>query len=92
MYDKIFNDCFLILAELLLKGPFITGAYYKNPDSKEKFHNGWLTTGDIASIDAEGYRTDIVRNLFSVNHIPTHTHTHTHTHIRTHAQCLHHSI
>lgn len=40
--------------ELLIRGPFITGAYYKNPDAQKKFHNGWLTTGDIASIEPGG--------------------------------------
>lgn len=40
--------------ELLLRGPWIAGGYY-GIDSKKYFHNGWLKTGDIVSIDPEGY-------------------------------------
>ena len=29
--------------------------YYEDPTGAEKFHDGWLRTGDIASIDASGY-------------------------------------
>ena len=43
--------------ELLARGPWITGDYYKLPeeDREGRFYEGWLVTGDIASIDAEGY-------------------------------------
>lgn len=40
--------------ELLVKGPWICGAYFKNRGA-DKFHHGWLATGDIASLDEEGY-------------------------------------
>jgi len=53
-FDKTLPNDGEAQGELLLKGPWITGAYYKNPDTKDKFHKGWLTTGDIASIDTEG--------------------------------------
>jgi fatty-acyl-CoA synthase len=39
--------------ELEVRGPTIASAYYRG-DDPEKFDNGWLRTGDIASIDARG--------------------------------------
>jgi fatty-acyl-CoA synthase len=39
--------------ELEVRGPWIAAAYYES-DDPEKFDNGWLRTGDIASIDARG--------------------------------------
>mmetsp|Transcript_3770 Transcript_3770/g.9481 ORF Transcript_3770/g.9481 Transcript_3770/m.9481 type:complete len:326 (-) Transcript_3770:229-1206(-) len=54
-FDKELPQDGVAQGELLMRGPWIAGAYYKNPDSKVKFHRGWLTTGDIASIDPEGY-------------------------------------
>jgi len=36
--------------ELLVWGPHITGSYYNDPQ-EGKFPNGWLATGDVASID-----------------------------------------
>src|SRR5487761_488649 len=37
-----------------VRGPWITGAYYKD-DDPEKFRDGWLRTGDVGSIDARGF-------------------------------------
>lgn len=42
------------VGELLVRGPWIATEYYNNPQP-EKFHEGWLVTGDVAKIDAEGY-------------------------------------
>jgi len=42
--------------ELLIRGPHITGSYYKI-DKPEAFPGGWLATGDIATIDPKGYMT-----------------------------------
>jgi fatty-acyl-CoA synthase len=39
--------------ELEVRGPWIAAAYYRD-DDPAKFDNGWLRTGDIASIDARG--------------------------------------
>jgi len=39
--------------EFLIKGPWIIQEYFKNP-APDKFHNGWLITGDIARLDEEG--------------------------------------
>jgi fatty-acyl-CoA synthase len=42
--------------ELWLRGPWIAGEYYKDPErSKEAFAGGWYHTGDVATIDEEGY-------------------------------------
>ena len=40
--------------ELEIRGPWICSEYYEDPAGAEKFHNGWLRTGDVASIDARG--------------------------------------
>jgi acyl-CoA synthetase (AMP-forming)/AMP-acid ligase II len=40
--------------ELLIRGPWICSEYFNNPQP-DKFHDGWLITGDVAKIDAEGY-------------------------------------
>lgn len=40
--------------ELRARGPWICSSYYKNTD-KSAFPDGWLATGDIAVIDAQGY-------------------------------------
>jgi fatty-acyl-CoA synthase len=41
--------------EVEIRGPWIATAYYKDPSGAEKFHDGWLRTGDIASIDERGF-------------------------------------
>jgi long-chain acyl-CoA synthetase len=42
--------------ELLVKGPNIFQGYYKNQEATdETIIDGWLHTGDLASIDDEGY-------------------------------------
>ncbi|BBZ32126.1 long-chain fatty acid--CoA ligase [Mycolicibacterium confluentis] len=44
------------VGELEVRGPWITGSYYRNTDPS-KFQNGWLRTGDVGRIDAQGYVT-----------------------------------
>ena len=44
------------VGEVEVRGPWVTGAYYKDPDP-EKFHDGWLRTGDVGTLDALGYIT-----------------------------------
>jgi len=41
--------------ELEVRGPWIAASYYNDDSSPEKFHDGWLRTGDIASIDSQGF-------------------------------------
>ncbi|GAB5499323.1 MAG: fatty acid--CoA ligase [Pseudohongiellaceae bacterium] len=42
------------VGELCIRGPWIASEYYNDPQP-DKFHNGWLVTGDVAKIDAEQY-------------------------------------
>ncbi len=44
--------------EVQVRGPWIASAYYEPEDedgAEDKFDDGWLCTGDIASIDEDGY-------------------------------------
>ena len=42
--------------EILLKGPQVTGGYYKQPEeTADAIRDGWLYTGDIGYMDDEGY-------------------------------------
>jgi fatty-acyl-CoA synthase len=42
------------VGEIEVRGPWITGGYHLDP-APEKFHDGWLRTGDIGTIDPRGY-------------------------------------
>ncbi len=44
------------VGELEVRGPWVTGSYYKD-DDPQKFHDGWLRTGDVGTIDPLGYVT-----------------------------------
>ncbi len=44
------------VGEIEVRGPWVTGAYYKD-DDPEKFHDGWLRTGDVGNIDRLGFIT-----------------------------------
>lgn len=42
--------------ELIVKGPGVMKAYYKNPEAtKETLKDGWLYTGDLARYDRDGF-------------------------------------
>jgi fatty-acyl-CoA synthase len=41
--------------ELLFRGPWVAREYYNDPRSAEAFIDGWYHSGDIASVDEEGY-------------------------------------
>lgn len=43
------------MGELLIRGPWIADSYYKDERSEETFQDGWLHTGDVATVDAEGF-------------------------------------
>ncbi len=42
------------VGEILVRGPWICSKYYNDPQP-EKFHDGWLITGDVGKIDPEEY-------------------------------------
>ena len=52
------------VGELEVRGPWVTGSYFRDP-APEKFHDGWLRTGDVGAIDARGYirLTDRVKDV-----------------------------
>ena len=49
-YDDIFAHDGVAMGELMVRGPTVAQRYYKE-DYQHKFHDGWLLTGDIASIN-----------------------------------------
>ncbi len=42
------------VGEIQVRGPWVTGEYYLDPDP-DRFHDGWLRTGDVGTLDAQGY-------------------------------------
>jgi fatty-acyl-CoA synthase len=42
------------VGELETRGPWITASYYRDP-APEKFHDGWLRTGDVGTLDEQGF-------------------------------------
>src|SRR6266545_5725409 len=42
------------VGEVEVRGPWITGSYYKD-DDPAKFHDGWLRTGDVGTMDERGF-------------------------------------
>jgi len=43
------------MGELQVRGPWIISAYYNDPRTAEAFQDGWFRTGDVVTIDPEGY-------------------------------------
>ncbi|MBK7721974.1 MAG: long-chain fatty acid--CoA ligase [Austwickia sp.] len=51
------------VGEVEVRGPWITASYYLNgteseaekADMQSKFHDGWLRTGDVGTLSADGY-------------------------------------
>ena len=54
------------VGEVQVRGPYITGSYHDTPPDPEKHtSDGWLRTGDVATIDPHGYMriTDRTKDL-----------------------------
>lgn len=44
------------VGEIEVRGPTVSGAYYGSPPgSDDRFHEGWLRTGDIGTLDPAGW-------------------------------------
>ena len=41
--------------EIQVRGPWVAAGYYREGATEEKFHDGWLRTGDIASVDEKAF-------------------------------------
>jgi acyl-CoA synthetase (AMP-forming)/AMP-acid ligase II len=51
-----------VIGEFILRSPMVMKEYYKKPEeTKSTLKNGWLYTGDLATIDEEGYITLVDR-------------------------------
>jgi fatty-acyl-CoA synthase len=42
------------VGEFEVRGPWIAASYYGDP-SPDRFHDGWLRTGDVGSLDTKGF-------------------------------------
>jgi fatty-acyl-CoA synthase len=42
------------VGEIEVRGPWVTASYYRDRAS-EKFHDGWLRTGDVGAVDEKGF-------------------------------------
>lgn len=43
------------MGEFVVRGPWIASEYYKDERTKEAFRDGWLYTGDVVTVDEEGF-------------------------------------
>jgi len=54
------------MGELEVRGPWVTASYYNCPEEAGRWtEDGWLRTGDVVTVDEEGYIriTDRVKDL-----------------------------
>ncbi|MBL4800541.1 MAG: long-chain fatty acid--CoA ligase [Emcibacter sp.] len=47
---------------LLIRGPWVAKAYFKQPELKILDENGYFDTGDVSTLDADGYMTIVDRS------------------------------
>jgi fatty-acyl-CoA synthase len=52
--DKILPSDGEAVGEIEIRGGWVTGSYYEDADPL-KFHDGWLRTGDVGALSADGY-------------------------------------
>jgi fatty-acyl-CoA synthase len=43
------------VGEIEVRGPWVTGSYFGAAADGRNFHDGWLRTGDIGTVDRQGY-------------------------------------
>lgn len=43
------------LGEVQLRGPWVAASYYNLPDENKWSEDGWFRTGDVGTVDADGY-------------------------------------
>ncbi len=53
------------VGEICVRGPWVTAAYHHMPDAADRFVNGSWRTGDVGSIDPDGYLklTDRIKDV-----------------------------
>jgi fatty-acyl-CoA synthase len=52
--DQIMPADGVSVGEVEIRGPWITGSYYRDEDPG-RFHDGWLRTGDVGTLSPDGY-------------------------------------
>jgi len=48
--------------ELEVRGPWIISSYYHDERSNDSFHDGWFKTGDVVTIDPDGFMQIVDRS------------------------------
>jgi 2,3-dihydroxybenzoate-AMP ligase len=56
------------IGEIVWQGPCMYGGYYENASlNKKKYKNGWYFSGDLGSLDSQGYLTVGSRKDYTIN-------------------------
>jgi fatty-acyl-CoA synthase len=43
------------MGELQIRGPWVASSYYNDPRTADAFMDGWFRTGDVVTLDPDGY-------------------------------------